>query len=95
MKQAVKMGSRGQITIPQDVRQKIGLVEGSILVFEVREDGIFMRPAIPTPMKPEEYSNYRKAEFLLNNTTDEQDYQRARAEVKKLGLDPDTIDHER
>ncbi len=43
----------------------------------------------------EMYSNERKAEFLLNNAIDDADYCEARKEVRKLGLDPDSIPHQR
>jgi hypothetical protein len=43
----------------------------------------------------EEYTPERKAEFLLSTATTAKDYQRARKEVKKLGLDPDAIPHRR
>ncbi len=33
------------------------------------------------------------AEFLLSNAVDEADYVRARQEVVKLGVDPDSIRH--
>lgn len=41
------------------------------------------------------YSRRRKAEFLLSNAIDETDYLRAREEVKRLGIDPDSVQHER
>ncbi len=94
MRQAIQVGKRGTITIPKRIREAIGLEEGSILVFEVCEEGLLMKPAIATPMKPEEYSTLRKAEFLLNNAVDAGDYQRAREEVRSLGLDPDEIPHD-
>jgi hypothetical protein len=37
----------------------------------------------------------RKAEFLLSNATTRKDYERARKEVRKLGLDPEMIPHRR
>lgn len=43
----------------------------------------------------ERYSPERKAEFLLSTATTKKDYQRARAEVRNLGLDPDKIHHRR
>jgi hypothetical protein len=43
----------------------------------------------------EVYTPERRAEFLLNNAVDIADYQRARAEVKRMGLDPDRIKHHR
>lgn len=95
MRLAVKLGNRGQITIPNEIRKRIGLVEGSLLVFEVTDEGIYLRPAIPTPLSPEAYANHRKAEFLLNNAVDADDYARARAEVETMGVDPDSVEHER
>jgi hypothetical protein len=39
----------------------------------------------------EKYSPLRKAEFLLSTATSASDYRRARREVTRLGLDPDSI----
>jgi hypothetical protein len=39
----------------------------------------------------EQYSPERKAEFLLSNAIDDADYPKARKELRKLGLDPDSI----
>ena len=44
-------------------------------------------------MQVEIYTPERKAEFLLSNAVDEADYQWAREEVRKMGLDPDKIPH--
>jgi hypothetical protein len=49
------------------------------------------RGAIVVPV--ERYSPKRKAEFLLSNAVDEADYRQARKEVRKLGLDPDSVPH--
>ena len=43
----------------------------------------------------EVYTPERKAEFLLSNAVDAADYAAAREEVRKLGLDPDSISHHR
>jgi len=43
----------------------------------------------------ERYNPGRKAEFLLSNAVDEADYRKARKEVRKLGLNPDSIPHRR
>jgi len=43
----------------------------------------------------ERYTPERKAEFLLNHAIDPADYREARKEVRKLGLDPDSIPHQR
>ena len=46
-------------------------------------------------MPVEEYSAERIAEFLLSNAVDEQDYAWAVREVRKLGVDPEAVPHER
>ena len=43
----------------------------------------------------ERYTLRRLAQFLLENATDAADYAAARREVRKLGLDPDKIAHDR
>lgn len=93
MVQMVKIGKRGTVTIPQEVRDRIGLREGDILVFEMHEKGILLRPAIATPVEPEVYTNLRKAQFLLSNAVDEEDYQAARRDVEAMGVNPDDVDH--
>ncbi len=48
----------------------------------------------PAAAGPSEiYTLRRRAEFLLNNAVDSEDYRRARAEIKRLGLNPDKIEH--
>ena len=37
----------------------------------------------------------RKAEFLLNNAVTKADYHWAVAEVRRMGLDPEKIEHEK
>lgn len=88
-----KLGKKGTLTVPAEIRERVGLAEGSLLILEVHDEGILIRPAIATPMKPEEYSARRTAEFLLNNAIDAADYADARRAVEGMGLDPDTIDH--
>ncbi|MCP3679731.1 MAG: AbrB/MazE/SpoVT family DNA-binding domain-containing protein [Gammaproteobacteria bacterium] len=91
MKDAVKIGKRGAMVIPVQLRKRFGLHDGSWVIAEDHEDGILIKPAVVMPI--EQYSNERKAEFLLSNSIDEADYQQARQEVIKMGLDPDQISH--
>lgn len=44
-------------------------------------------------IKIDSYSSERKAEFILSNATDENDYKMACEEVLKLGISPDAIKH--
>ncbi len=61
------------------------------MIAEDREEGIFIRPAVAVPL--ESYSQERKAEFLLSNAVDGEDYARAEEEVHKMGLDPAAVAH--
>jgi len=90
---AVKVGKRGAVIVPAKLRKRYGIEEGSIVTAEAVEDGVLIRPAVVLPI--ERYSPERKAEFLLTNAIDEKDYRRARKDVEKMGLDPDTIPHRR
>lgn len=91
--EAAKVGKRGAIVVPAKLRARFGINEGTIVTAEEREDGILIRPAVVVPV--EKYTPERKAEFLLSNATSAADYQKARKEVRKLGIDPDVIPHRR
>jgi len=88
---ASKVGKRGVITLPARMRRRFGLDEGSFVVAEERSEGILIRPAEVVPV--EVYTPEREAEFILNTAVDAADYKRACATVKRMGLDPATIDH--
>ena len=88
---AAKVGKRGAVIVPARLRKQFGIEEGSFVTAEARDDGILIRPAIILPL--EKYTPERKAEFLLSTATSAQDYRRARKEVKKLGLDPNSTPH--
>ncbi len=91
--QSAKVGKRGAIVVPARLRKRFGIEEGSLVIAEEKDDGIFIRPAMIVPV--ERYSPERKAEFLLSNAVDDADYRKARRAVRKLGLDPDSIPHQR
>jgi AbrB family looped-hinge helix DNA binding protein len=92
-KQTSRVGKRGTIVIPADLRRRFGIQEGAFIIAEAREDGILIRPAEVRPV--EIYTAKRKAEFLLNNAVNKTDYAKALAEVRRMGLDPKTIPHEK
>lgn len=50
-----------------------------------------IRPAVAMPL--EVYGEERKAELLLSNAVDDEDYARVLEEVRKMGIDPETIPH--
>ena len=91
--ESAKVGKRGAIIVPAKLRKRFGIEEGTLVTTEPREGGILIRPAVAFPV--ERYTPERKAEFLLSTATTDVDYRRARKEVKKLGIDPDTIPHRR
>jgi bifunctional DNA-binding transcriptional regulator/antitoxin component of YhaV-PrlF toxin-antitoxin module len=83
----------GAITIPDDLRARYGIEDGTLLLIEGGTVGIVLRP-VDWP-EPEDYTPERIAEFLLNNAIDEEDYQAAIEEVEKLGINPRNIPHDR
>lgn len=86
-----KVGKRGSVVIPAKLRRRYGIEEGDLIIAEAREDGVLIRPAVAVPL--EVYTPERRAEFLLSNAVDAEDYERAREMVRGMGLDPDAITH--
>jgi hypothetical protein len=67
--------------------------EGSVVLVEAGSEGVVIRPAAAVPI--EVYTPERRAALLLESAIDADDYARARDEVESMGLDPDSIPHER
>ena len=88
-----RLGKRGTFVIPAKLRRRFNLTEGSAVIVEETAEGILIRPAATVPI--EMYSPERRAELLLSNAVDDDDYARARNEVRGLGIDPDSIKHHR
>ncbi|MGH9616008.1 MAG: AbrB/MazE/SpoVT family DNA-binding domain-containing protein [Acidobacteriaceae bacterium] len=88
-----RVGKRGTIVVPAKLRQRFGLTEGTLLIAQEHSGGILLRPAVAVPV--ERYTDERKAEFLLNNAVDADDYAQAVKEVRKLGIAPRKIQHRR
>lgn len=91
MAEVSKVGKRGTIVLPARLRRRYGIEEGTMVVAEEAPYGILVRPAVVVPV--EIYTPERKAEFLLSNAVDENDYRAARDEVRRMGLDPARIRH--
>jgi len=91
MGDASKVGKRGTIVLPARMRRRYGIEEGTMVVAEESPYGILIRPAVVVPV--EIYTPERKAEFLLSNAVDAEDYRAARAEVRRMGLDPSKVRH--
>ena len=88
-----RVGKRGTVVIPAALRRRFGIEEGSLVIAEDREEGILIRPAVAVPL--ESYTPQRRAEFLLSNAVDKEDYASAEKEVRKMGLDPAAVPHRR
>jgi AbrB family looped-hinge helix DNA binding protein len=87
------VGKRGTLIIPSELRRRHGLSEGSLVLIDETDHGLTLRPALALPL--EIYTPERKAAFLLENAIGEHDYLRAVEEVRKLGLDPTKVPHQR
>jgi AbrB family looped-hinge helix DNA binding protein len=92
-RQTGRVGKRGTVVIPAELRRRFGIEEGGFVITEEREDGILIRPAELRAV--EIYTPRRKAEFLLNNAATKADYAKAVSEVRKMGLDPESIPHDK
>lgn len=89
----IRAGKRGAIVIPASLRRRYGIEEGELVIAEPRPEGVLIRPAVAVPV--EVYTPERKAEFLLSNATDEQDYAWAVQQARALGIDPKKVPHRR
>jgi antitoxin PrlF len=62
MKTNIIVSSRGQITLPSEVRKKYGINEGSVLVVDDRDGEIILKPA--TVMEVEYYTDSEIEEWV-------------------------------
>jgi bifunctional DNA-binding transcriptional regulator/antitoxin component of YhaV-PrlF toxin-antitoxin module len=81
------------MVIPTSLRKRFGIQDGSFIIAEEREDGILIRPAVAVPV--EVYTPARQAEFILSNVVDVADYSRALEAVRKLGVEPESVPHQK
>lgn len=49
--ETVIVGERGQVTIPKKLRERFGIKSKSPVVFELREDGIMIKPALTVTVR--------------------------------------------
>jgi AbrB family looped-hinge helix DNA binding protein len=50
--QTTTMTSKGQVTVPKEVRQRLGLRQGMRVAFVVEGDHAVLRPAMPDRARP-------------------------------------------
>ena len=65
MTKVISINERGTLTLPKELRQRLGLNGGGQVVAEETSDGILIRAGATFPV--ELYSDQRVAEFARNN----------------------------
>jgi AbrB family looped-hinge helix DNA binding protein len=83
----------GAVVLPGEVRELFGLRGGSTLAVDTSEGGIIFRPLAEDDI--EIYSSERRAEFVLHNAVNDEDYAQAVEEVRRMGVEPESIPHTR
>jgi AbrB family looped-hinge helix DNA binding protein len=78
----VKLGKKGQVSIPKSVLKKVGITGEAPLLVETTEDGaILLRQAAVYPV--EIYSDARVKEFLDEDRLTPDEARRVKAALKK------------
>jgi AbrB family looped-hinge helix DNA binding protein len=68
----MRITSKGQVTIPQEIRLKAGLLPDTEVEFELRDDGVFLRKAEGHARRGQALiERMRKVKPSIDLTTDE------------------------
>jgi hypothetical protein len=81
----IKLGKDRTLTLPEDLCKRLKMEEGDPFLVAV-DDGTMTITSLV-----ECWSQERIAGFLLNDSCSREEFDRAVEEVKKMGLDPETI----
>ena len=92
MAEYVRVGKRGTVVIPAEIRRRYGLEEGEMLVMEESAQGLLFKPV--SGFEVEIYTPERMAEFAINNAVTAEEYDSAVADARVAGLDLDAIPHQ-
>jgi AbrB family looped-hinge helix DNA binding protein len=83
MKTNIIMSSRGQITLPSEIRKKYGMDEGSVLVAEDRNGEIILKPA--AVYEVDYYTDAQIKEWAAEDAyKNNKEREETRAKLKKL-----------
>ncbi len=61
MRNTIQVSRRGVLTLPKELREKLGIEDGGVVMVEESVQGIYLRPAVAYPV--EMYTDERVAEF--------------------------------
>lgn len=61
MTATIQINQRGTLTLPKELRKRLGLEKGGIVMAEESNDGVVLKPAVAFPV--ELYSESRIKEF--------------------------------
>ena len=61
METIIRVNERGSLTLPKEIRKKLGLEQGGQLILNEAEDGVYLRPGVMIPV--EIYTDERIAKF--------------------------------
>lgn len=89
---AARVDEDGNLIIPEEFRRRHDLDGDAKVVVESTDRGLLLRPI--STLSRHTYSDQRRAEFLLSNASDDEDYRQALETVRAMGLDPDRIQHQ-
>jgi bifunctional DNA-binding transcriptional regulator/antitoxin component of YhaV-PrlF toxin-antitoxin module len=65
MTKVININNRGTLTLPKEMRRRLGLDQNAQVVAEETDDGILLRASVTFPL--EMYSEKRLAEFHRHN----------------------------
>ena len=65
MTKVVRLNTRGTLTLPKELRLRLGVKNGGQIVAEETDNGVLLRPSATIPI--EIYPDSRLAEFKRNN----------------------------
>ncbi len=88
---AARVDDGGNLVIPDEFRERHGLDGDAKVVVESTDEGLLLRPV--SSLSRHTYSDERRAEFLLSNASDEEEYREAVEAVRAMGLDPEKVPH--
>ena len=79
MKENTVVSNRGQITLPAEVRKRLGIAPGSVVILEEQDGGLMVRPAAVVEI--DYYSNEQIARWDTEDTLSEEDRRALRTKL--------------